>query len=219
MSIKVKDLLFKTEAVKEDGFFSGYCNVFDVPDSYDEVVRKGAFAQSIQGWNAQNKMPPVLWNHDRNQPIGVWTLLKEDEHGLYGEGRLLVNDVARAKEIHALLLAGAIDGLSIGYRLNKWAYNEVDGVLELLEIDLKEISIVTFPANEESRVEVVKSALAKGSLPTLPEFEKALRDLGFSKAQATVVAGHGLRKLIQGEPENNEISNALTILKSINEGN
>ena len=146
-------------------------------------------------------------------------MLKEDEHGLYGEGRLLVNDVARAKEIHALLLAGAIDGLSIGYRLNKWAYNEVDDVLELLEIDLKEISIVTFPANEESRVEVVKSALAKGSLPTLPEFEKALRDLGFSKAQATVVAGHGLRKLIQGEPENNEISNALTILKSINEGN
>ena len=95
----------------------------------------------------------------------------------------------------------------------------MDDVLELLEIDLKEISIVTFPANEESRVEVVKSALAKGSLPTLPEFEKALRDLGFSKAQATVVAGHGLRKLIQGEPENNEISNALTILKSINEGN
>nr|DAJ35333.1 MAG TPA: prohead serine protease [Caudoviricetes sp.] len=219
MSIKVKDLLFKTEAVNEDGFFSGYCNVFDVKDSYDEIVRKGAFDESLKAWNAQGKMPPVLWNHDRNQPLGVWTLLKEDEHGLYGEGRLLVNDVAKAKEIHALMRAGAIDGLSIGYRVDKWAYDESEEVLELLEIDLREISIVTFPANEASRVEVVKSALAKGSLPTLPEFEKALRDLGFSKAQATVVAGHGLRKLIQGEPENNEISNALTILKSINEGN
>lgn len=216
MTIKVKDLYFKAEAVKEDGFFSGYCNVFDIPDGYDEVVRRGAFADSLKGWNAQNKMPPVLWNHDRSQPIGVWTLLKEDEHGLYGEGRLLINDVVRAKEIHALLLAGAIDGLSIGYRLNKWIYNEKDKVLELLEIDLKEISIVTFPANEESRVEVVKSALAKGSLPTLSEFEKALRDLGFSKAQATIVAGHGLRKLLQGEPEE-QLGNALTILKSINE--
>ncbi|MFC0908028.1 HK97 family phage prohead protease [Pasteurella multocida] len=216
MKNKTKDLLFKAEAVKEDGFFCGYCNVFDVKDSYDEVVRKGAFQNSLKGWNAQNKMPPVLWNHDRNQPIGVWTSLKEDERGLYGEGRLLINEVARAKEIHALMLAGAIDGLSIGYRLSKWMYDEKEDVLELLEIDLREISVVTFPANEDSRVEVVKSALAKGSLPTLPEFEKALRDLGFSKTQATIVASHGLRKLIQGEPENSQISNALNILKSIN---
>ena len=215
MTIKVKDLLFKAEAVKEDGFFSGYCNVFDVKDSYDEIVRQGAFTESIQGWNAQNKMPPVLWNHDRNQPIGVWTKLVEDEHGLYGEARLLINDVARAKEIHALMLAGAIDGLSIGYRLSKWAYNEKEDALELFAIDLKEISVVTFPANEESRVDVVKSALAKGGLPTLAEFEKALRDLGFSKSQAVTVASHGLKKLIQGEPEKNQISNALTIMKSI----
>ena len=216
MTFKVKDLTFKTEAVNEDGFFSGYCNVFDVKDSYDEIVRKGAFEESLKAWNAQGKMPPVLWNHDRNQPLGVWTLLKEDEHGLYGEGRLLVNDVAKAKEIHALMRAGAIDGLSIGYRVDKWAYDESAEVLELLEIDLREISIVTFPANEASRVETVKSALAKGSLPTLPEFEKALRDLGFSKTQATIVASHGLRKLLQGEPENNQISNAINILKSIN---
>ncbi|URJ84946.1 HK97 family phage prohead protease [Pasteurella multocida] len=216
MTFKTKDLYFKAEAVKDDGFFCGYCNTFDVKDSYGDVVRKGAFLDSIQGWNAKNKMPPVLWNHNRNEPIGVWTSLKEDEKGLYGEGRLLINDVARAKEVHALMVAGAIDGLSIGYRLNKWAYDEKEDTLELLEIDLREISIVTFPANEESRVEVVKSALEKGGLPTLSEFEKALRDLGFSKTQATIVASHGLRKLIQGEPENEQISNALNILKSIN---
>lgn len=218
MTIKVKDLTFKTKAVTDDGFFSGYCNVFDVKDSYDETVRKGAFLKSIEDWKERGKMPPVLWNHDRNQPIGVWTDLKEDEHGLYGEARLLINDVGRAKEIHALMLSGAIDGLSIGYRLNKWAYDETEDSLDLLEIDLKEISIVTFPANEESRIDIVKSALSKGSLPTLPEFEKALRDLGFSRSQATVIAGHGLRKLLQGEPEKDDVSNALTILKSINGG-
>lgn len=215
---KTKDLQFKAQAVKDDGFFAGYCNVFDVKDSYDEIVRKGAFLASINAWQSRGKMPPVLWNHDRNQPIGVWTTLKEDEHGLYGEGRLLINDVAKAKEVHALLMAGAIDGLSIGYRLNKWSYDEQNEILELLDIDLKEISVVTMPANEESRISVVKSALEKGSLPTLSEFEKALRDLGFSKSQAVTVASHGLRKLLnQGEPDNNHISNAITILKSINE--
>ncbi|KGQ38073.1 peptidase U35 [Gallibacterium anatis] len=215
---KIKDLQFKAQAVKDDGFFAGYCNVFDVKDSYDEIVRKGAFLASINAWQSRGKMPPVLWNHDRNQPIGVWTTLKEDEHGLYGEGRLLINDVAKAKEVHALLMAGAIDGLSIGYRLNKWSYDEQNEILELLDIDLTEISVVTMPANEESRISVVKSALEKGSLPTLSEFEKALRDLGFSKSQAVIVASHGLRKLLnQGEPDNNHISNAITILKSINE--
>ncbi|KGQ33950.1 MULTISPECIES: HK97 family phage prohead protease [Gallibacterium] len=215
---KIKDLQFKAQAVKDDGFFAGYCNVFDVKDSYDEIVRKGAFLASINAWQSRGKMPPVLWNHDRNQPIGVWTTLKEDEHGLYGEGRLLINDVAKAKEVHALLMAGAIDGLSIGYRLNKWSYDEQNEILELLDIDLTEISVVTMPANEESRISVVKSALEKGSLPTLSEFEKALRDLGFSKSQAVTVASHGLRKLLnQGEPDNNHISNAITILKSINE--
>ncbi|KGQ36940.1 HK97 family phage prohead protease [Gallibacterium genomosp. 1] len=215
MTSRTKDLLFKAEAIKEDGFFSGYCNVFDVKDAYDEIVRKGAFLDSIKMWKEQGKMPPVLWNHDRNQPIGVWTQLKEDEKGLYGEGRLLINDVAKAKEVHALMMAGAIDGLSIGYRVNKWTYDEKEDSTELLAIELREISVVTFPANEASRVEKVKSVLEKGRLPTLAEFEKALRDLGFSQKQAVTVASYGLKKLIQGEPEEKSLSNALNIIKSI----
>lgn len=215
MTFNTKEIRFKAQAVKEDGFFAGYCNVFDVKDDYDEIVKKGAFSQSLKQWQAQGKMPPVLWNHDHSQPIGVWSILKEDEKGLYGEGQLLINDVVKAKEIHALMRAGAIDGLSIGYRLNKWNYDEKQQCLELLDIDLNEISIVTFPANNQSRINAVKSTLSQGSLPTLAEFEKALRDLGFSKTQATIVASYGLRKLVQGEPEK-QISNALTIIKSIN---
>ncbi|MGV6989648.1 HK97 family phage prohead protease [Testudinibacter sp. P80/BLE/0925] len=218
MTLKTKDLQFKAEAVQDDGFFSGYCNVFDLKDSYGDIVRKGAFAQTLLDWAGKGKMPPVLWNHDRNQPIGVWTSLKEDDHGLYGEGKLLINDVARAKEVHALLKAGAIDGLSIGYRLNKWTYDEKDDVLEILDVDLKEVSVVTYPANVESTVSNVKTALLHGELPTLSEFEKFLREAGFSKMQATAIAGHGLRKLLRGEPEKTEVDTALTILKSINTG-
>lgn len=220
--LKTKAIVFDVKAIDDDGFFSGYCSVFDVEDSYGDVVKAGAYAETIKEWAGKGKMPPVLWQHGRGDVIGVWTKLVEDEKGLYGEGRLLVKDVAKAREAHALMKHGAIDGLSIGYRVRKWSFNEEDGVLELLDIDLKEISIVTFPANDESLVDNIKSKLEKGDLPTLPEFEKFLRDAGgFSKSQATAIAGHGLRSLNQGEPDDTkaadtDVSDALNILKSIN---
>lgn len=156
MNLETKSLNFKAENLKDDGTFSGYCNVFDVKDSYGDVVKKGAFVSSLNDWQAKGKMPPILWQHDRGQVIGVWTKLYEDDHGLFGEGKLLIDDVAKAKEAYALIKNGAIDGLSIGYRTQKWAWNDDDNVLELLEIDLKEISIVTFPANTDSTVSQVK---------------------------------------------------------------
>lgn len=219
-NLKTKAVDFEVKAVNDDGFFSGYCSVFDVKDSYGDVVKKGAYADTIKTWQTKGKMPPILWQHDRGQVIGVWTKLYEDDHGLYGEGRLLIDDVAKAKEAHALMKHGAIDGLSIGYTLNKWAFNEEEDTLELLAVDLKEVSVVTFPANEDSRIDNVKSTLQKGELPTLSDFEKFLRDAGFSKSQATAIAGHGLRTLIRGEPEqksaNSDVSDALNILKNIN---
>ncbi|MGM8871556.1 HK97 family phage prohead protease [Psychrobacter sp. 2Y5] len=220
--LKTKQISFDVKAIDDDGTFSGYCSVFDVEDSYGDVVKAGAYADTIKAWADKGKMPPILWQHNRSDVIGVWTKLVEDEKGLYGEGRLLVKDVAKAREAHALMKHGAIDGLSIGYRVNKWSYNEDEEVLELLAIDLKEVSIVTFPANDESLVDNIKSKLEKGDLPTLSEFEKFLRDAGgFSKSQATAIAGHGLRSLNQGEPDDTksadtDMSDALSILKSIN---
>lgn len=219
MNLKTKDMQFEVKAVKDDGFFSGYCNVFDVVDSYGDIVRKGAFVESINAWQAKSKMPPILWQHDRNEVIGVWTKLYEDDHGLYGEGKLLVNDVAKAKEAHALLKHGAIDGLSIGYYTKEYSYDVENEIYNLLKLDLREVSIVTFPANTDSRIDTVKSILEQGELPTLAEFEKFLRDAGFSKSQATVIAGHGLRQLL-GEPvsekqQNDDAKQALEILKSI----
>lgn len=159
MTLQTKSLSFKAENLQDDGTFSGYCSVFDVKDSYDEIVKKGAFVSSLNAWQAKGKMPPILWQHDRSQVIGVWTKLYEDDKGLFGEGKLLIDDVAKAREAYALIKAGAIDGLSIGYRTDKWAWNKDDKVLELLSIDLKEVSIVTFPANESSTVSQVKQQL------------------------------------------------------------
>ena len=209
-----KDLSFEIKSVSDDGLFSGYASVFDNVDSYGDIVRKGAFVESISEWEAKGKMPPILWNHDPSDPIGVYTKMQEDDKGLFVEGRLLIDDVPRAKQTHALMKAGVIDGLSIGYRVKEYLYNVDEEVTDLIKLSLREVSIVTFPANPETRIEAVKSRLDAGELPTLPEFEKFLREAGFSKSQATAIAGHGLRKLLSDSaPEAKSIQNALNILK------
>ncbi|MEX0358670.1 HK97 family phage prohead protease [Acinetobacter baumannii] len=213
-----KSFNLQIKAVQEDGFFSGYGAVFGNIDWYNDVILPGAFTASIAKWRAKNKMPPVLWNHNDSEPIGVYTNIYEDEKGLYVEGKLLIDDVPRAKSTHALLKAGAIDGLSIGYSTKK-ANQQTNGVRELVEVDLSEISIVTQPANERSLITSVKSKLDDGELPTLPEFEKFLRESGFSKNQATAIASKGLRSLLsESEEEIKEaksISNALNILQGV----
>ena len=211
-----KSFNLEIKAVQEDGFFSGYGAVFGNVDWYNDVILHGAFQKSLQRWEEKGKMPPVLWNHNDGEPIGVYTNIYEDEKGLFVEGRLLIDDVPRAKSTHALLKAGAIDGLSIGYKTKK-ANQQTNGIRELIELDLGEISIVTMPANEESLITSVKSKLEDGELPTLPEFEKFLRESGFSKTQATAIAGKGLRHLLSESEDKKlqakSISTALSILK------
>lgn len=213
-----KSFNLEIKAVQEDGFFSGYGAVFGNIDWYNDVILPGAFTASLAKWRAKNKMPPVLWNHNDSEPIGVYTNIYEDEKGLYVEGKLLIDDVPRAKSTHALLKAGAIDGLSIGYSTKK-ANQQGNGVRELVEVDLGEISIVTQPANERSVITSVKSKLDEGELPTLPEFEKFLRESGFSKSQSVAIASKGLRSLLSESEEKikeaKSISNALNILKGV----
>lgn len=211
--MKHKSIEFTPEAVKQDGFFYGYGSVFGVKDSYGDVVEKGAFKNSIVMWQGKGKMPKLLWQHDSTQPIGVWTKMEEDDHGLRLEGQLLINDIPKAKEAHALLKAGALDGLSIGYRVKDEKYDRDTDTNHLYELDLMETSIVTFPANQSATVAGVKSTLERGELPSLKEFEKFLREAGFSKSQATVIASHGLRKLL-GEPVD-AVKTVLDILKSV----
>lgn len=135
------------------GRFAGYASVFDVTDSQRDVMRVGAFRNSLK----QRKYPvQLLWQHQWESPIGVLEQVFEDTHGLYVEGRLLL-EVARAKEAHALLKAGAIRGMSIGYNVKRARRDPDSGVRELLEVELWEVSLVTLPANEAAQVTVVKS--------------------------------------------------------------
>lgn len=200
-AMKVRDFDLSVKAVGEDGKFSGYGSVFGVEDSYGEIVAPGAFAESLAEIKAKGRPVPVLWQHRSGQPIGVWDELVEDERGLRGEGRLLVEKIALASEAHALLSAGAVTGLSIGYWVRGSIYDEVTRIRTLTKLDLVEISLVTFPANDEARVDAIKMKLAHGQLPTISEFERLLREAGFSKTQAAVVANRGLPHLLRSESE------------------
>lgn len=140
------------KAVDEEGRFAGYASIFGVVDNQNDRMEAGAFRETLKD-NTQGIR--LLWQHNFEEPIGVFTLLREDARGLYVEGKLLL-DVQRAKEAHALLKAGAICGLSIGYVPVKYRIDPDTGVRVLQEVALYEVSLVTFPANSEAIVHAVK---------------------------------------------------------------
>ena len=204
------------KAVNEDGLFSGYASVFEEIDSYRDIVKRGAFEKTLAESESKGRAVPILWQHDAAKPIGVYTELKEDEHGLYVEGQLNM-DVQQAREALSLLRQKALSGISIGYNSVRYDTDVKSGVRRLYELKLYEASLVTFPACDGARVTDVKTILADGQLPSLHEFEDFLCEAGFSRSQAKAIAGNGLTKLIRrevGSDEDDAIQRALAILKS-----
>lgn len=212
-----KNFAFKAEDVNADGTFTGYGSVFGNLDSYREIVKAGAFADSLKAIKKAGDPVPMLWQHKTDQPIGGYTDLEEDSHGLKVTGFLLKDDVQQAKEAYALMKARIVKGLSIGYYVIDDSYNEKDDVRTLITLDLKEISPVTFPANTAAQVDNVKSALTlmlkSGQLPGIKDFEDFLREAGFSKTQAAAIAVHGLSKLLRGEPGGTKSDDVLAVLR------
>ncbi|MEH6347779.1 MAG: HK97 family phage prohead protease [Bermanella sp.] len=183
------------KSISETGEFSGYGSVFGVKDSYSDIVMPGAFKASLDNWKTKGQLPALLWQHKMDEPIGVYTKMEEDEHGLYVEGRLLINDDDLAKRAHAHLKAGSIQAMSIGYSLKDYEYDSDKGAFQLKEIELWEVSLVTFPANEEARIDNVKSALKSGELPNPANVEQCLRDAGFSRKQSKTILSGGYKAL------------------------
>jgi HK97 family phage prohead protease len=173
-----------------DGSVEGYGSVFGVRDNYDDVIAKGAFVASLKEHKAAGTMPAMLWQHNASQPIGIWTEMAEDDKGLRIKGQLAL-ETTLGKEAHALLKMGALNGLSIGFMSKQWAYDRGTEVRTLTEIDLWEVSLVTFPANEKARVTNVKSS--PDDVVTPKDAERTLREAGFSKADATALVARVMR--------------------------
>lgn len=202
------------KAVGDDGTIAGYASVFNVVDSYRELVLPGAFKVSLSDAKKAKRSIKMLYQHDPYQPIGVWDVVQEDTKGLHVEGRLLKDVSPKAAEVYGLVREGAIDELSIGYR-------EIETVkmpngLGLKKLDLKEVSIVTFGAlGRNAHIDEIKSILARGEMPTVREFEDFLRDAGgFSKSLAAAIASKAAPHL-RGDPEAQADDDMLKFLKAL----
>lgn len=211
--MKTKEFKLSVKDLKDNGTFTGYGSVFGNVDSYGEAVMKGAFEKSLKKHEAENLPIVMLWQHDRTNPIGIWKNVHEDEYGLCGEGEINL-DTQQGREAYSLMKQGALNGLSIGYR--EILASSKGNVRSLTELELYEISPVTFPANTEARITGIKSEriadfaeqLRLGNPKPPKEFEEILREAGFPKSMATQIVSVGYAKAIRRESEsknNNEI--------------
>lgn len=177
------------DQIAQDGTFSGYASLFGEVDLGRDMVERGAFARSLRRRGATGIR--LLFQHDPSEPVGRWTEVREDERGLFVRGQLATSS-ARGREVLALLRDGALDGLSIGYRTVRARKDAATGIRRILEADLWEISIVTFPMLTGARISSVKGR----RLPTKREFERWLtRDAGLTRGDALTVISEGFDAL------------------------
>lgn len=161
---------------------SGYGAVFGNVDSHGDVIEKGAFFETIK-----SRKPKMLWQHDPDQPVGVWDEMREDENGLFMSGRVS-RKASKGAEIAALLEMNAIEGLSIGYRT---VGHKMDGDSRILtKLDLWETSIVTFPSNELANVYHMKSAEVEKR-----DLERVFKEMGFTRTEAKAMASGAFERL------------------------
>lgn len=180
MATKIRDFAFELKSLQSDGVFEGYGSVFGVKDSYDEIVAAGAFAESLATHKSQGTLPALLWQHRSGEPVGVYTGMHEDNIGLKVSGQLALKTV-RGSEAYELLKMKAISGLSIGFATREDSYDRVTGIRTLKKVDLYEVSLVTFPANDTARVQGVKNI---EFIEDLKSAEQYLREVGMSRTEA-----------------------------------
>ncbi|SDC30721.1 hypothetical protein SAMN05444678_102258 [Sphingomonas sp. YR710] len=137
------------------GTIEGYGSVFGLMDRGGDIVEPGAFKASLADWRRRKAMPPMLWHHDPAMPVGVWTEVSEDDKGLKLKGQLVM-DVPMAASARALIAAGAVKGLSIGFNTIEDKIDRATGVRHLKKVDLWEVSLVTFPMLPEAQISNVK---------------------------------------------------------------
>jgi HK97 family phage prohead protease len=181
----------------DSGVFEGYASVFGMMDSGGDVIMPGAFAASLQKRGAAGVK--MLWQHQASEPIGVWTEIIEDRRGLRVRGRLDLS-VARAREALSLLRFGAVDGLSIGFRTTRARTDKKNGVRKLFEIDLWEISVVTFPMLTQARIDSVKRKWT-GASTSIDALRMKLARLRANRAAANFESKlQLLAQVVEGHP-------------------
>ena len=206
-SVKASD----EEESQEYGYFEGYGSVFDNTDLGNDVIKKGAFKKSVRKRGL--KGIKLLYQHKTDMPIGVFDSIKEDDHGLYVKGRLALKTTA-GRDAYELLKMGALDGLSIGFRATPkgYSYDKRKKTRIIEEVDLMEVSLVTFPMNPQAKIQSVK-----GQEITIREWENGMRDaFSLSRSEAKLAAKAVYDSFIQRDAveDNTELVDAIKTLTS-----
>ena len=213
---KTIDVKFQKNDVNEDGTFSGYGSVFDVVDNDYDVVSSGAFTKSLSRWKEKGALPALLWQHRTDKPVGIYTAMSEDKNGLYVEGKIF-KDMNLGKDVYELLKGGAVTGLSIGFNTVEAEWDRAADARRLNEVDLWEVSLVTFPCNEAAKIHSVKAA---DKIDSIREFEGLLRKSGYSQNDAKMIASKGFKEFLSCRegmgtaPENRRDGDDMEQLKS-----
>lgn len=196
------------KALNETGEFEGYASIFGEMDQGRDIVLSGAFRNSLIKRPADRIK--MLWQHDRDKIIGRWMEIREDNRGLYVKGKLILG-IEKGREAHELMMAGALDGMSIGYRTVVDEYDRDTETRRLKEVDLREVSLVTFPMLESATVALVKG----DDLPTEREVEDWLKGAGFSSKQAKVIISQGYKALRPNDDTAESDSDIARMLKEL----
>jgi len=178
----------------EIGAFDGYASTYGNIDSDGDIIVSGAFNESCQN----KPIIKLLYQHDRSQVLGIGEI-RSDSMGLFLQGKLNL-DVEKAREVRSLMKQGALDSMSVGFMVENYE-NDVeykDGNRFFKRAEVKEVSIVTFPANSQALINSVKNEKNIANM-TIKEFEELLRDSGFSRKQSMLIASKGFRSLQQSE--------------------
>ena len=191
-----KSFNIEIKNIDGQGRFKAYASTFGNKDKVNDVVVKGAFTKTLERNNLKNIF--MFWQHKTDIIIGEWISMIEDEKGLLVEGQLFIDNIQQAKEAFFLMKQGLITKLSIGFALIKKSFDSGTRMLE--EIDLKEISPVTFPANEEADIIGVKDMKEL----TIRQFEEKLRDVGFSRKESEAISAKGFNGLQRDVADNEQ---------------
>ena len=193
----------------ENGVFEGYASTFGNVDSVGDIIERGAFMDSIK-----QRMPKMLWQHRMDKPIGVYTEIREDNKGLYVKGKLA--NTTLGNEAAELARMGAIDSMSIGFSIDDYEVNREEKTRTIKSLKLFEISLVTFPANDKAVITSAKSELPRNER----DFEKFLRDAGYSRKQASAITSAGFKDALNSQRDaelialDNTFNQLLTRIKS-----
>lgn len=220
MKTEILDAGFEVKAVGATGVFEGYASIFLEPDDARDIVLPGAFARSIRERGL--KGIKLLWQHDPREPVGEIETLAEDNRGLFVRARLDLN-VRRAREALSLMRIGALDGLSIGFRTVRSRRDKAGGRRLIAEVDLWEVSLVTFPMQRAARIRQFKAGegpdettALSGCIQTIRALERHLRDAGgFSRTEAKALAARGFEGLTRLRDADADWAGALGVIQTL----